>query len=258
MSPPESKTSTNPNRLRCFKKSALVQENVSQKWDLVKIICSQPFNEQVQYGLSSIKLHIEKETMCSYTTQHQATTKENSSKLIAGRYRLREDSPDSENNTSMGLFSRWKTEKNKTGKFSETNIEKVDSSSSKKKGEHHSLLLQGKSTEKIETKVKVLDKDERDKSKEKQDQETASGSKRQSSSELQSPTPKKMKYQPFPSLDDKTTHVTNSLKANRTYIPGSSNPGISGKNKTFYKPFNKLLEGVTMVISGIEVCLLQS
>ncbi|XP_023221324.1 DNA repair protein XRCC1-like [Centruroides sculpturatus] len=57
MSPMESKNSTNINRVRMFGPEKLSKPTSTEKWDLVKIVCTQPFNKTVQFGLSFIKLH---------------------------------------------------------------------------------------------------------------------------------------------------------------------------------------------------------
>ncbi|XP_059156974.1 DNA repair protein XRCC1-like [Physella acuta] len=57
MSPLESRNSTNRNAVRMFGPDKLNKETSGQKWDRVKIVCSQPFSKTCQYGLSFIKLH---------------------------------------------------------------------------------------------------------------------------------------------------------------------------------------------------------
>lgn len=53
----ESKDGTNTKGVRFFKKEQLTQPTADEKWDKVKIVCTQPFNKHVQYGLSFIVLH---------------------------------------------------------------------------------------------------------------------------------------------------------------------------------------------------------
>ncbi|GLH09536.1 uncharacterized protein GBIM_14618 [Gryllus bimaculatus] len=54
MSPGESDQSTNTNRVRMFTKKDFLKPTANEKWDRIKIVCSQPFNKRVQYGLSFI------------------------------------------------------------------------------------------------------------------------------------------------------------------------------------------------------------
>uniref|UniRef100_A0A8D0LAH8 X-ray repair cross complementing 1 n=1 Tax=Sphenodon punctatus TaxID=8508 RepID=A0A8D0LAH8_SPHPU len=57
MSPSESKSGTNLNRVRMFGPDKLVKAAAEKKWDRVKIICSQPYNKTLAYGLSFVKFH---------------------------------------------------------------------------------------------------------------------------------------------------------------------------------------------------------
>lgn len=61
MNPNESKTSKNPNSVRFFSKSDLEEKTANKQWDRIKIVCSQPFNKLVPYGLCFIKVFAEKE-----------------------------------------------------------------------------------------------------------------------------------------------------------------------------------------------------
>uniref|UniRef100_A0A1I8NZK9 BRCT domain-containing protein n=1 Tax=Stomoxys calcitrans TaxID=35570 RepID=A0A1I8NZK9_STOCA len=113
MTPIESRNSTNLNRVRCFSGEALVATVAEKKWTMVKIICTQPFNKHVQYGLSFIKVHVapSQETKASNATSikgENSGSQELTSTLHIGKFKLREDSPDSENDGSSSLFSRWK------------------------------------------------------------------------------------------------------------------------------------------------------
>ncbi|XP_074652454.1 DNA repair protein XRCC1-like [Tubulanus polymorphus] len=54
MNPLESRSNQNLNRVRLFEKDKLTQSCLEEKWDRIKIVCSQPFNKNIQYGLSFI------------------------------------------------------------------------------------------------------------------------------------------------------------------------------------------------------------
>lgn len=54
MTPAESDQGINPNRVRMFSEDDFVEEIASEKWDRLKVVCSQPYNRRVQYGLSFI------------------------------------------------------------------------------------------------------------------------------------------------------------------------------------------------------------
>ncbi|KAL9878567.1 DNA repair protein XRCC1 isoform 1-T2 [Glossina fuscipes fuscipes] len=133
MTPVESKNSTNINRVRCFNQDALVPAVASSKWSLVKIVCTQPFNRHVQYGLAFIKVHLidnstEKNINSSKTLVPEnflmrRLSNENKLKSPAdvispsqiGKFKFREDSPDSGNEVASSLFKRWKTSKEVNG-----------------------------------------------------------------------------------------------------------------------------------------------
>lgn len=73
----ESRNSFNKNAVKFFKYGQLMKPTADESWNRIKIICSQPFNCSVQYGLSFIKFH---------------------SKSVA-------DKPASTNNISLGKYS---------------------------------------------------------------------------------------------------------------------------------------------------------
>lgn len=108
MTPVESRNSDPVNRVRCFSKSALVSDAVESKWDLVKIKCTQPFNKQVQYGLSFIKLHSTDVKESSNSAKELTSMPQK----LFGNFKIREDSPDSDGETSQSLFNRWKVSRN--------------------------------------------------------------------------------------------------------------------------------------------------
>ncbi|EDW86503.1 uncharacterized protein Dwil_GK18507 [Drosophila willistoni] len=118
MTPIESKNSSNLNRVRCFNGDALCSTALPDKWKLVKIICTQPFNKHVQYGLSFIKIHVHGSppaAVASNTVSASATPKTKS--LVPekfkqfGIFKMREESPDSESESQVALFQRWKSTK---------------------------------------------------------------------------------------------------------------------------------------------------
>ncbi len=45
MTPSESHSLTNCNRVRIFNKEKLSPNSVNEKWDLIKVVCTQPFNK---------------------------------------------------------------------------------------------------------------------------------------------------------------------------------------------------------------------
>uniref|UniRef100_A0A1B0G8Y1 BRCT domain-containing protein n=1 Tax=Glossina morsitans morsitans TaxID=37546 RepID=A0A1B0G8Y1_GLOMM len=138
MTPVESKNSTNINRVRCFNQDALVPAAAASKWSLVKIVCTQPFNRHVQYGLAFIKLHVIDNSTEKNINSSKALVPEkfltrrlsNENKRMSptdvispsqiGKFKFREDSPDSGNEVASSLFRRWRTNKEVNGLGVET------------------------------------------------------------------------------------------------------------------------------------------
>nr|XP_023023307.1 DNA repair protein XRCC1 isoform X1 [Leptinotarsa decemlineata] len=97
MTPAEAKQSQNVNQVRMFTKEHLLKPQCDEKWDRVKVVCTQPFNRYVQYGLSFIILHT-KEEKPSGTLQGNI-----------GKFALRPASPDIF--TAGSLFAKVKEQK---------------------------------------------------------------------------------------------------------------------------------------------------
>ncbi|EAA07652.5 AGAP002605-PA [Anopheles gambiae str. PEST] len=124
MNPVDSRNSTSTNGVQCFGSSALIPSVAGEKWDLVKIICTQPFNSLVKYGLTFVALHTtatgggvdkkEKKSLVPEKFQQQIRQEADKSKdkplggLNLGRFKLREESPDSDDAGSSSVFARWK------------------------------------------------------------------------------------------------------------------------------------------------------
>ncbi|XP_055002332.1 DNA repair protein XRCC1 isoform X1 [Sorex araneus] len=57
MSPSESRSGSNLNRVRIFGPDKLVRAAAEKRWDRVKIVCSQPYSKDSPYGLSFVRFH---------------------------------------------------------------------------------------------------------------------------------------------------------------------------------------------------------
>lgn len=95
MSPLEARQSQNVNKVRMFKYEDLSDPERSEKWDRVKIVCTQPFNRHVQYGLSFINL---------YSPEEKTGGKPQLQTI--GNFVIRQRSPD--NFTTGSIFARRK------------------------------------------------------------------------------------------------------------------------------------------------------
>nr|CAD7449094.1 unnamed protein product [Timema bartmani] len=92
MSPMEARNGTMGTRVRMFSSEQLRKPVVEQRWDRVKVICSQPFNKHVQYGLAFIALN-------STESAHQAEGTEHITTKI-GKFPLRQDDDDADSTTT--------------------------------------------------------------------------------------------------------------------------------------------------------------
>ena len=93
MSPMEARQNTNINKVRLFSYKQLSSPERDEKWDRVKVVCSQPFNRHVQYGLSFVNFY-----SADGKTNELDTPK-------IGNFTIRSTSPD----ISVGsLFARRK------------------------------------------------------------------------------------------------------------------------------------------------------
>lgn len=93
----EAKDGTNVNSVRFFKATDLSKPTSDEKWDRIKIVCTQPFNKHVQYGLSFIVLH-------GPSSLHNEDIK-------LGRFTLRKDEPESNINVGSWFAKRKDIEK---------------------------------------------------------------------------------------------------------------------------------------------------
>lgn len=100
MNPIESKNGTNGNRVRIFGSDKLCKATLGKHWDRVKIVCTQPFNKHISYGLSFIKLH-------SPPSEADATSPP--AQKVFGKFALREDSSSSQLSSGSFFKERHKT-----------------------------------------------------------------------------------------------------------------------------------------------------
>lgn len=118
----EARSDRRPNHVRCFPRSAPLIESVAkEKWDLVKIVCTQPFNNRIQYGVSFITLHTPEDiknddspVKKAQVTQQVKTDDSAEKKIKFGKFTMRASSEsDSEDDKKKkeSPFNRWKSSK---------------------------------------------------------------------------------------------------------------------------------------------------
>nr|XP_046254927.1 DNA repair protein XRCC1 isoform X2 [Scatophagus argus] len=109
MSPTESRNGTNMNRVRFFGPNQLQKSTAQEKWDKVKIVCSQPYSKNIAYGLSFVKFHSPPDKNDPPPTTSPKLTK-------LGQFRVKDESPSSGPSLPPGslFFSRDSAAKSST------------------------------------------------------------------------------------------------------------------------------------------------
>merc|ERR1711874_528588 len=98
-SPAESRVSSNTTRVRMFGKEKLNKDVASEKWDQVKIVCTQPFNKHVRYGLSFVTITGPTTSVTTTTTSSSSGEKKG---VKLGAFRLKEE--EGQSSLSVGSF----------------------------------------------------------------------------------------------------------------------------------------------------------
>ncbi|XP_028405454.1 DNA repair protein XRCC1-like [Dendronephthya gigantea] len=104
MSPAESKSGTNNNRVRIFGPEKLSKTVAEQKWDRIKLVCTQPYSKTSCYGLSFVNFHT-LESDEKIETQEKTKTK-------LGAFFLKDETEDTI--TSGSLFAKRKEKTERT------------------------------------------------------------------------------------------------------------------------------------------------
>ncbi|KAH7985771.1 hypothetical protein HPB52_025412 [Rhipicephalus sanguineus] len=83
----DARQGTNLNRVRMFGAEKLSQSFAKEKWDRIKIVCTQPFNKSIQYGLAFIKLH---------SPEENTSKVEPSPKTSLGSFQLKDEEDETD------------------------------------------------------------------------------------------------------------------------------------------------------------------
>ncbi|KAK5643640.1 hypothetical protein RI129_007485 [Pyrocoelia pectoralis] len=280
MSPLESRQSTNANKVRMFGYDELQKPERDEKWDVVKIVCTQPFNRHVQYGLSFITLHTPENkdalnanaigsTKFGCTLEDKEASNTTAITLNLGKFTLRPNSPN--NLTTGSLFARrnslnmtnvpsaaaairdrstsiaspYKSPKLKISTKPSTMSNQQDiplsnTSSETLKRRNRDELLYCQDEEDDHEKIDNLIKKRKKELEEKQTTEIVQQKNKQKNTHIANG---KKVASPVPS----TSHATKRKQKD----PSTTSPK-KNKIQKLSKPYNQLLDGVTIVISGIE------
>ncbi|XP_063907222.1 DNA repair protein XRCC1-like isoform X2 [Zophobas morio] len=235
MTPLEARQSTNINKVRMFVQDQLSKPECEQKWDRVKIVCTQPFNRHVQYGLSFITLHTSGDkpngapvqtTIGKFAVRPESPDSLSAGSLFARRAELKKEPLSAaaairEASTSASPVAKPKLKINNNSHNSDS-----DSETKKPQPRNRNELLYSKDEEEPNEKIDKIIEKKQNEVKEKKNKEvkaqkkTGESSKRKNDGGESSSPKKKIK--------------------------------VVEKPKEKRKPFTELLRGVTLVISGIQ------
>ncbi|KAK2489160.1 hypothetical protein MC885_001426 [Smutsia gigantea] len=98
MSPSESRSGSNPNRVRIFGPDKLVRAAAEKRWDRVKIVCSQPYSKDAPYGLSFVRFHSPPDKEEAEASPQKVT------KL--GQFRVKEEDEATAASRALGSISK--------------------------------------------------------------------------------------------------------------------------------------------------------
>ncbi|XP_041964063.1 DNA repair protein XRCC1 isoform X1 [Alosa sapidissima] len=251
MSPTESRGSTNTSRVRFFGPNQLVKATAQEKWDRVKIVCSQPYSKTIAYGLAFVKFHSPPDNSDPPASSPKLT------KL--GQFRVKEESPSKGQSLQPGslFFSRASSKASSTTPKVSTQNDKLSYAAATLKSESATPTSSSSTSSQVPVKRKF------EFSKERQEAPPPKKPSPAGSPEAKSSTPK-------PKARPSTT--TPSPKASSAQKPSDKRessskaehkpkpePKAQPKPKPSPKvqpstpaPFNRLLEGVVFVLSGFQ------
>eukprot|EP00794_Sanderia_malayensis_P011119 gene11119-12289_t len=112
MSPAESKSGRNTMSVRMFGKDSLNKAITDEKWDRIKVVCTQPYNKDEPYGLSFIQLHSPPEED-KKMDQDNVTADTLKFKTRIGKFTLKDES-DEEDDIQVGSFFAKRFQKTTT------------------------------------------------------------------------------------------------------------------------------------------------
>lgn len=269
MTPMDARSETNKNRVRMFSQKELSDSVRQEKWDRIKVVCTQPFNKHLQYGLSFIVLHT------SEPKSESSLNPSTPAKKTIGRFALKDD--DNDNDISVGsFFSRRKDlqvspprpapatgaaavrDASSPANFSDLKgstkrkgSDDLNDSQKKKRGipkkDMNSTLDASASTS---ASVDSIPKTKRNGGTPKTDEKSQKNREKNDDRGLKTlPSPDRSKIKDNAKLHK---HSSDDDQDHANAAPGSSRENQSSLKNVTYKPFNKLFEGVEIVISGYE------
>uniref|UniRef100_A0A665UVG5 DNA repair protein XRCC1 n=1 Tax=Echeneis naucrates TaxID=173247 RepID=A0A665UVG5_ECHNA len=238
MSPTESRNGTNMNRVRFFGPNQLQKSTAQEKWDRVKIVCSQPYSKNIAYGLAFVKFHSPPDKDDPPPTASPKLTK-------LGQFKMKDESPSSGPSLQPGslFFSRDNATKTSTPLKGETIYLNSPSAAVYSFTFCHSTGINKQIvSSQLPTKRKF------EFSKERQSALGPPPSKKASpvgSPEAKAVTPK---HKPSPS----STPSPSARRGNQSKSEPKPKQHKAKSEGAQQVPFNRIMEGVVFVLSGFQ------
>uniref|UniRef100_A0A8C2FCV6 DNA repair protein XRCC1 n=1 Tax=Cyprinus carpio TaxID=7962 RepID=A0A8C2FCV6_CYPCA len=246
MSPTESRNGTNTNRVRFFGPSQLLKATAQEKWDCVKIVCSQPYSKSLAYGVAFIKLHSPPDADDVPVSTPPKLTK-------LGQFRVKDESPSSGSNIQPGslFFSRDSASKASTGLKVSPQNDRLSYAAAALKSEGASTQTSPSSSQQAPVKRKFeFSKERLEAAGPPPKKPSSSGS-----SEPNSATPRSKAR--AGATASPASSASPAQKTSDKHESPKSKPEPKPKPKPKPKsaepvPFNRILEGVVFVLSGFQ------
>lgn len=253
MSPTESRNGTNMNRVRFFGPNQLQKSTSQEKWDRVKIVCSQPYSKNIAYGLAFVKFHSPPDKNDPPPTSSPKLTK-------LGQFRVKDESPSSGSSLQPGslFFNRDNATKSSTPLKSSPQSEKLSyAAAALQAGGSSNSAGQASSSNSASPQPPAKRKFEF--SKERQSAPGPPPSKKTSpagSPEGKAATPK-AKPSPVSTPSPSTAKVSPAQKSSEKKRESQSKPEPKAKPQAKSQseqqvPFKRIMEGVVFVLSGFQ------
>ncbi|XP_054718123.1 DNA repair protein XRCC1-like [Uloborus diversus] len=251
MSPIESRNESHNNRVRMFGVDKFSQQLVNEKWDCVQIVCTQPFNKNISYGLSFIKFHSPPEK--DQSAEPKAS--DNTEKL--GAFKLKNSTDD----TALPVgtwFGKKKESESTQSPSAKVTLPAIRTAPDPAKSPI--VTSQAKDLKrKLETREKSMEPPSK---KESQNVSTSAQNQRNSLPDISIPNPKNS----LPDLSTPNPRNSSSdisIPNPRNSLPNTSNKNIVQNQKQNAKvlpkpndkakkptPFHKILDKVVFTLSG--------
>ena len=244
MSVNEARVGDNAARVRMFTQDKLAAEVAKEKWDIVKMIATQPFNKHSKYGLSFISLTGPPKTQPKPTTP---VSKLGAFKLMdddvdsiaVGSYFARKKENKQNDSNDKSLISAPKPSVAATMRQSDTSLAEMTLKTAKKEDKKRKLEITPAAKEEIKKRRVERDFPSRT---------SLPGETEEQRSE--SPKLKKIN-KPSTFKENKAGNKEKPLRDNLSPSQQTKTDKTSMKKKTFLK-FNEFFKGVNFAISGFQ------